>query len=220
MTSKRGVTIDRKVPLVKPQTAASTRTIMSSRTRFSKVSEQPNHTQVLKMVSRRELASLVSDLERLRRENELLLHRQETKFGVTVDIADALQHELAKTKSINNDLLDEIAIGKQKCDRLYEDFVQLQEKFEGCERKLKQYRREKKNWDDTKDKLRMAEDRCRRLLIKNKTLKYVLLKNGINPEAERKDAECKTQLKGLQKYKVTEKVRNGRKASPKTMKWI
>lgn len=220
MASRRGAAIDRKVTFVKPQTAASVRTVMSSKTRFAKVSEEPNQTQVLKTVTRRELAGLVSDLERLRRENEFLLHQQENKFGVTVDTADALKHELTKAKAMNNDLLSDISAGKEKCDRLYEDFLELQEKFYGCEKQLKKYRKDKKNWDETNDKLRIAEDRCRRLVSKNKALKFVLLKNGIKPDTDRKNAELRPETKVLKKHKVTEHVNKNSNAVQKTIRWI
>ena len=220
MASKRGAAIDRKVTFVKPQIAASVRTVLSSKTRFSKVPEQPSPTQVLKTVTRRELAGLISDLERLRRENDFLLHQQESKFGVTVDTADALKHELTRAKAINNDLLGDISAGKEKCDRVYVDFVELQEKFEGCERQLKQYRKEKKHWDNTFDKLRIAEDRCRRLVSKNKALKFVLLKNGIKPDAEKKNDELRSETKVLKKYKVTGQVQDNKKAMQKTIRWI
>lgn len=218
--AKRGIPLDRKVPLVKPQTAASSRTVKSTRTKISTSLEHPDQNEVLKMVTKRELVNLVGNLEKLRRENDLLLQGQEAKFGVTVDNAEALKHELAKAKAINNGLLEEITLGKEKCEKLYEDFVLLQEKFEACERQLKKYRREKKSWDDTKDKLRIAEDRCRRLIIKNKDLKMLLLKHSIKPEPKCLDSSLKTDSQHiLKKSKIIKKVQDTRK-NTKTMRWI
>ena len=220
MSSRKGAAIDRKVPLVIPQTAASSRTVVSSRTRFSKVPEQPDQAQILKTVTRRELAGLVCDLERLRRENEFLLHQQETKFGVTVDTADALKRDLDKAKAINNDLLGDIAASKEKHDRLYEGLIELQEKFDACEMQLKKYRKEKKHWDNTNDRLRVVEDRCRRLVSKNKALKFALLKNGIKPDTDMKNATFESESKVLKNHIVTSKVKSNEKAAPKTIRWI
>lgn len=221
MASKRGAPNDRKVVLNKPWTATSTKTVKSNKTRTTAVSEQPTQKQTLKLVTKRELVALVSDLEKLKRENDWLLQKQEAKFGVTVDNAGTLKQELAKAKAINSSLLEEIELGKAKCDRLYEDFVELQTKFETCEQKLKQYRRGKKQWDDTRERLRIADDRCRRLIITNKNLKSLLLKNHINPGTAWLDTGQKpVQNKLVKSPNFVRKLYDIRKKSPKTMKWI
>ena len=221
MSSKPGVPNDRKVLLKKPSTAASAKTTRSSRTRLTATSETASQKENVRIVTKRELVTLVSELEKLKRENDSLLLKQEAKFGVTVDNAGSLKHELTKAKAINHSLLEEIKLGKEKCDRLHEDFLELQAKFESCERQLKQFRKEKKTWEDTKERLRIADDRCRRLVIRNKNMKTLLLKNRINPgTASIDEGKGTVKEKKLNISKHVRKVHDNRQKSSKTMQWI
>ena len=223
MSSKTGVPQDRKVLVNKPSTAVSRKLPRSSRTRLSTASEEPNQKENLQIVTKRELITLVAELENLKRENDFLIRQQEAKFGVTVDNAGHLKDELNKAKADNHSLLEEIQLGKHRCDRLHGDFIELQEKFESCERQLKQYRKQKKGWEDTKERLRVADDRCRRLLVKNKRLKTLLLKNNINPgiavTGEVKEIE-KTKTPSVSFSNNVRKVHDIRQQKPKTIKWV
>ncbi|KAK3609642.1 hypothetical protein CHS0354_028846 [Potamilus streckersoni] len=126
------------------------------------------------------IEELTQKLEEAIAEKERVQRQQADSIGVTFDTLSRMKVDLDHTKTTKNWLLEDIEYRKERCEKLETDTFELKMKIEALTKQNNQLKKEKKEWEDAKERTIKTEEKCKKLMDINKRLKILLIKNHID----------------------------------------
>ena len=127
-----------------------------------------------------QIAELIKELERLRKENEKIKRQQEEKMGVTAEVVDKMKRDLEHSKTTNTFLLHDVEDRKSQISRMESQLFEMTMKVEGMSKKMSEISKSNTESKQEIEELVKEKSRAERLWDENRKLRRFLATNHID----------------------------------------